>query len=126
MDHALKELLLRLYIKDAISTRDFLDDMQRLGRVKTCLRNYDPESTTGLLLNQMITLLNTFTVSGMMLALELKMEMCDWPRLYSMLEEMGFDVPEGPRDLAFATQFRCSMKRYKHHEEIFESVRQGG
>ncbi|MGL4353158.1 MAG: DUF7207 family protein [Aeromonas popoffii] len=126
MDHTLKELLLRLYIKDAISTRDFLDDMQRLGRVKSCLRNYDPELTTGLLLNQMITLLNTFTVSGMMLALELKMEMCDWPRLYSMLEEMGFDVPQGPRDLEFSAQLRYSLKRFKHHEEIFESVRQRG
>lgn len=126
MDHALKELLLQLYIRDSISTRDFLDDMQRLGRVKTCLRNFDPDVTTGLLLNQMITLLNTFTVPGMMLALELKTEMCDWPRLYSMLEEMGFDVPAGPRDKEFSVRLNNSLKGFKHHEEIFRAIRQGG
>lgn len=119
MDAKLKEYILRFYRVRCISNRDFLDDMQRLSRVRKCIEDFKPE-TEVLLFNQLISLFNVFG-HDLGLVMELKTDHEFWPAWYTTFEELGFEVPEGPRDEKFRISFKASLLRNQSHAKILFS-----
>lgn len=119
MDAKLKECILRFYRTRCISNRDFLDDMQRLSRVRKCVEDFKPE-TEVLLFNQLISLFNVFG-EDLGLVMELKSDQEFWSAWYTLVEELGYEVPDGPRDENFRTSFRESLLRNHTHAKILFS-----
>lgn len=119
MDAKLKEYILRFYRTRCISNRDFLDDMQRLSRVRKCIEEFKPD-TEVLLFNQLISLFNVFG-HDLDLVMELKTEPEFWPVWYTVIEELGVEVPDGPRDENFRITFRASLLRNRSHAKILFS-----
>lgn len=120
MDAKLKEYILRFYRTRCISNRDFLDDMQRLSRVRKCIEEFKPE-TELLLFNQLISLFNVFG-RDLALVMELKSDLEFWPYWYTTLEEIGIDVPTGPRDEDYRKELQSSLMRNRSHAKILFSI----
>lgn len=123
MDAKLKEYILRFYRTRCISNRDFLDDMQRLSRVRKCIEDFKPESEV-LLFNQLISLLNVFG-EHLGLVMELKTDSEFWPAWYTTLEEIGAEVPDGPRDEAFRQELKGSLNRNMKYAKVLISFQRG-
>lgn len=118
MDQSKKKTILNLYQRDKVLNRDFTDDMQRVNRIISCMNKLHEDCTViHLLVNQLITLFNTFGENSILI-IELKMNQEEWPKLYSLCNSIGYNVPDAPRDVLFEETFSSNLIGVPTYEKI--------
>lgn len=117
-----REFLTASYIAKTVSSRDILDDMQRMSRVCAIISKDDLGDEGRLLLNQLITLCNVFYVGNMLVLLEERLEPQYHNKLYSIGVSLGFLKEEHyPIDLDYANVINDILNEEERYGEIFES-----
>lgn len=85
----LMDYALRHYIVNAVCRDDLLVDMQRISLINQSLKRFEPGKSPRILLNQLITLFNTFEPEAVCRMLVLKTDKSQRPRLKAALLTLG-------------------------------------
>lgn len=80
---------LRHYIRNGVSKDDLLDDIQRISLINQSLKRFTPEKSPRVLVNQLITLFNTFETEAAIRMLVFRTEPKFYPRLKASLLTLG-------------------------------------
>lgn len=88
-ENNIKEYALRHYIIKGVSNDDLLVDMQRISLINQSLKRFVPGKSPRVLLNQLITLFNTFEAEAVARMLVLKTDKVQHPRLKAALLTLG-------------------------------------
>lgn len=85
----LMDYALRHYIIPCVSRDDLMIDIQRISLINQSLKRFVPGKSPRVLINQLITLFNTFETEAVVSMLVLKTDCCQHPRLKAALLTMG-------------------------------------
>ncbi|AIM51289.1 hypothetical protein HQ81_0181 [Dickeya phage phiDP23.1] len=85
----LMDYALRHYIVDSVSWDEMLVDIQRISLINQSLKRFVPGKSPRLILNQLITLFNTFEAEAVCRMLVLKTDRSQMPRLKAALLTIG-------------------------------------
>ncbi|QKE54653.1 hypothetical protein AC4HA11_0035 [Escherichia phage vB_EcoA_4HA11] len=80
---------LRHYIVDSVSWDELLVDIQRISLINQSLKRFVPGKSPRLILNQLITVFNTFETEAACRMLVLKVDKPQLPRLKAALLTLG-------------------------------------
>lgn len=85
----LMEYAVRHYIVNGVSKDDLLVDIQRISLINQSLKRFVPGKSPRVLINQLITLFNTFEAEAVCNMLLLKTDRALYPRLKAALLTLG-------------------------------------
>lgn len=85
----LMDYALRHYIVDSVSWDELLVDIQRISLINQSLKRFVPGKSPRLILNQLITVFNTFETEAVCRMLVLKVDKPQLPRLKAALLTLG-------------------------------------
>lgn len=85
----LMDYALRHYIVGSVSWDELLVDIQRVSLINQSLKRFVPGKSPRLILNQLITLFNTFETEAVCRMLVLKVDKAQHPRLKAALLTLG-------------------------------------
>lgn len=85
----LMDFALRHYITRRVSRDDLIVDIQRISLINLSLKRFSPGKSPRVLINQLITLFNTFEAEAVCKMLILKTDRLQQPRLKAALLTLG-------------------------------------